>query len=68
MLNRAINADDKSLISFYIYFTVKFAIYGGGLLILSIFIDTYYLVKNLFNYNEDIFSIKFEDEFNSIKK
>ena len=26
------------------------------------------MFKNLFHINEDIFSIKFEDEFNSIKK
>ena len=66
MLNRAFNSEDKSLIYFYFYFTAKFTVYGGALLFLSVFIDTYYLIKNLFNYNDDIFSFKFEDEFNTI--
>ena len=55
MLSRAFNADDKSLITFYLYFTAKFAVYGFSLLLVSVFIDTYFLVKNLFNYIEDIF-------------
>jgi hypothetical protein len=68
MLNRAFNADDKTLITFYLYFTAKFAIYGFALLLISVFIDTYFLIKNLFNYIEDIFQVKFEDEFQSVKK
>jgi hypothetical protein len=68
MFNRSINAEDKSLLYLYIFYTLKFAFYGGALLLLSIFIDTFYMIKNLFNVNEDIFSIKFEDEFDSIKK
>ena len=68
MLNRSINAEDKSMLYLYIFYTIKFAFYGGALLLLSIFIDTFYMIKNLFNVNEDVFSIKFEDEFDSIKK
>ena len=68
MINRIFNAEERDDVYFYIYFTIKFAFYGGVLLLLSIFIDTFIMVKNLFHKNEDIFSIKFEDEFNSIKK